>query len=101
MMVCSFLFFFFSVMYFNCLFFFCQAEDGIRVGTVTGVQTCALPIWFCFQTRMVRLPALTHPLLPALRQNPHCPSSRTTPSVRTMCWTYIFSMFRNCPGRTA
>src|SRR5438309_7768389 len=25
------------------LFFF-QAEDGIRVGTVTGVQTCALPI---------------------------------------------------------
>src|SRR5689334_24615317 len=25
------------------LFFF-QAEDGIRDGTVTGVQTCALPI---------------------------------------------------------
>src|SRR5689334_20126173 len=25
------------------LFFF-QAEDGIRGGTVTGVQTCALPI---------------------------------------------------------
>src|SRR5689334_24741024 len=25
-------------------FFFFQAEDGIRVGTVTGVQTCALPI---------------------------------------------------------
>src|SRR5689334_4697402 len=24
--------------------FFYQAEDGIRVGTVTGVQTCALPI---------------------------------------------------------
>src|SRR5689334_8837946 len=24
--------------------FFFQAEDGIRVGTVTGVQTCALPI---------------------------------------------------------
>src|SRR5690625_7806829 len=27
-----------------CLFFF-QAEDGIRDGHVTGVQTCALPIW--------------------------------------------------------
>src|SRR5438309_6191134 len=27
------------------LFFFFQAEDGIRDGTVTGVQTCALPIW--------------------------------------------------------
>src|SRR5690625_7879498 len=26
-----------------CLFFF-QAEDGIRDGHVTGVQTCALPI---------------------------------------------------------
>src|SRR5438309_11148174 len=27
----------------RCKFFF-QAEDGIRGGTVTGVQTCALPI---------------------------------------------------------
>src|SRR6516164_4427423 len=26
------------------LCFFFQAEDGIRDGTVTGVQTCALPI---------------------------------------------------------
>src|SRR5690348_18096128 len=26
------------------LFFFFQAEDGIRDGRVTGVQTCALPI---------------------------------------------------------
>src|SRR5207245_7570539 len=30
----------FSVM----TFFFFQAEDGIRDATVTGVQTCALPI---------------------------------------------------------
>src|SRR2546430_4707972 len=27
------------------LVFFFQAEDGIRDLTVTGVQTCALPIW--------------------------------------------------------
>src|SRR5256886_3349886 len=27
-----------------CIFFFFQAEDGIRFLTVTGVQTCALPI---------------------------------------------------------
>src|SRR3989337_2034899 len=27
----------------RCVFFF-QAEDGIRDATVTGVQTCALPI---------------------------------------------------------
>src|SRR5690625_6606857 len=28
----------------DCILFF-QAEDGIRDGHVTGVQTCALPIW--------------------------------------------------------
>src|SRR5690606_7802725 len=27
------------------MFFFFQAEDGIRAFHVTGVQTCALPIW--------------------------------------------------------
>src|SRR5258708_18704422 len=27
------------------MFFFFQAEDGIRDDLVTGVQTCALPIW--------------------------------------------------------
>src|SRR2546427_4259180 len=31
---------------FRLVFFFFQAEDGIRDLTVTGVQTCALPI-FC------------------------------------------------------
>src|SRR5690349_24700152 len=31
-------------MYARCIFFFFQAEDGIRDLYVTGVQTCALPI---------------------------------------------------------
>src|SRR5689334_23917247 len=31
-------------LWFFFFFFFFQAEDGIRDGTVTGVQTCALPI---------------------------------------------------------
>src|SRR5690606_40747262 len=31
--------------YENNFIFFFQAEDGIRVFHVTGVQTCALPIW--------------------------------------------------------
>src|SRR6478736_9724988 len=35
----------------RCFFF--QAEDGIRVLTVTGVQTCALPIWFLPAARTV------------------------------------------------
>src|SRR5438876_2398374 len=30
------------------MFFFFQAEDGIRDGRVTGVQTCALPIFSGF-----------------------------------------------------
>src|SRR5687768_18230638 len=32
-------------MLFFFFFFFFQAEDGIRDVAVTGVQTCALPIW--------------------------------------------------------
>src|SRR2546430_5457767 len=46
------------------LFFFFQAEDGIRDLTVTGVQTCALPIC-CVQpiscgTRRARAVAEAH-----------------------------------------
>src|SRR6266498_4477271 len=33
-----------TIFYVLCLFFFFQAEDGIRDADVTGVQTCALPI---------------------------------------------------------
>src|SRR5690349_23197911 len=40
--VCFFFFFIFSSFFF---FFFFQAEDGIRDLYVTGVQTCALPIY--------------------------------------------------------
>src|SRR2546427_1401624 len=35
---------FLLVLAFSSIFFFFQAEDGIRDLTVTGVQTCALPI---------------------------------------------------------
>src|SRR3989475_4462963 len=35
-----------SYVYLFVFFFFFQAEDGIRDLTVTGVQTCALPIWW-------------------------------------------------------
>src|SRR2546430_17514874 len=34
-------------------FFFFQAEDGIRDLTVTGVQTCALPI-FPYEVKTIR-----------------------------------------------
>src|SRR2546427_7799364 len=35
-------------------FFFFQAEDGIRDLTVTGVQTCALPISFASASALAR-----------------------------------------------
>src|SRR5205085_9422650 len=38
-------FLFFICFYIFFFFFFFQAEDGIRDLTVTGVQTCALPIF--------------------------------------------------------
>src|SRR5438094_9681391 len=37
------------------MFFFFQAEDGIRDRTVTGVQTCALPICLLGITRCLAL----------------------------------------------
>src|SRR3989441_7303132 len=33
------------IIFVHIFFFFFQAEDGIRDKLVTGVQTCALPIW--------------------------------------------------------
>src|SRR5260370_8747696 len=36
----------------SCFFF--QAEDGIRDSSVTGVQTCALPIWKEFELELMR-----------------------------------------------
>src|SRR5689334_23462648 len=52
---------------YNDLFFFVQAEDGILDGTVTGVQTCALPI--CSGPRSWRQPASNSPAVsaPAMR----------------------------------
>src|SRR5207248_7005669 len=41
---------------YGCGGFFVQAEDGIRDRTVTGVQTCALPISW----RWLRSPTLTN-----------------------------------------
>jgi len=42
------------VLYVIYLFFFFQAEDGIRDTSVTGVQTCALPI-FCDESIFIRV----------------------------------------------
>src|SRR5688572_33434880 len=49
----------YMVLYFVFFFFF-QAEDGIRDLTVTGVQTCALPISSARCRRRWRLPNGDH-----------------------------------------
>src|SRR5690606_40097426 len=43
--ICIYLFIYSTVIKSFYFFFFFQAEDGIRDFHVTGVQTCALPIW--------------------------------------------------------
>src|SRR3712207_6124283 len=43
----------------ECFFFFFQAEDGIRDIGVTGVQTCALPIYTVIVTLSVVVISLT------------------------------------------
>src|SRR5207237_2221883 len=48
----------------NQVFFF-QAEDGIRYSSVTGVQTCALPIFKLKLTERYAKDCLLSPALPA------------------------------------
>src|SRR5690606_39540536 len=53
-----------------CLFFF-QAEDGIRDFHVTGVQTCALPIFRAKRTvcvTLLPLPGSDRPLCPEVSE---------------------------------
>src|SRR4030066_2147881 len=49
-------------------FFFFQAEDGIRDSSVTGVQTCALPIWAFSDEVLRRLRWMNDTLGPILGQ---------------------------------
>src|SRR2546430_2274215 len=52
---------------YRALVFFFQAEDGIRDLTVTGVQTCALPISQCRAGRPAHRAHAAGPLAPAPR----------------------------------
>src|SRR2546422_4068131 len=65
------------------MFFFFQAEDGIRDVAVTGVQTCALPISLSSE-KMCLTPffhvfslLITHSMKPAIRSR--SPLSRLPP----------------------
>src|SRR5689334_24654283 len=76
---CTFILFFFGLIVF--FFFFFQAEDGIRDGTVTGVQTCALPISLRPRWHRHRAPRRPRrqarpPHRPRCAQPPHRPALR-------------------------
>src|SRR5208337_227300 len=63
-----FFFFFFSLFFFFFFFFFFfQAEDGIRDTSVTGVQTCALPILIAGLAVANFFPAFAERLTSAIR----------------------------------
>src|SRR2546430_7125620 len=64
------------------LIFFFQAEDGIRDLTVTGVQTCALPIFCrCLSCRHARVKA-AHRATPRPTHVSHCKWSAFRPAMR-------------------
>src|SRR5699024_11799102 len=68
-----------------CVFFFFQAEDGIRDRNVTGVQTCALPIWFIFITK----PG-------AARKYLSCSNALSgSRYVTRICWNFYTFVFRS------
>src|SRR5688572_33245007 len=62
-------------------FFFFQAEDGIRDLTVTGVQTCALPILICSKrSRPCRRCSAPSPSPTACRPRRCKPSASRSPA---------------------
>src|SRR2546430_10605677 len=77
------------------LFFF-QAEDGIRDLTVTGVQTCALPI-FCWPSSPARASVTSTREVPGSSPKPESvqPQVKTSRTGRSMM-TYCPS--QNWPG---
>src|SRR2546429_1274461 len=61
---------------YTLIFFFFQAEDGIRDVAVTGVQTCALPI------STIRLGDVSRQVVGVLPANFHFPSESVLRSFR-------------------
>src|SRR5229473_3786062 len=57
---------------FNFVFFFFQAEDGIRDKLVTGVQTCALPISSAPNRARSKRASMTAIISIAQQASPNC-----------------------------
>src|SRR2546430_1929274 len=69
----------------SVLVFFFQAEDGIRDLTVTGVQTCALPIWTDSPTPTLIAGALSFAAVSAFGRYHSC---GFTAAGVAYCWGY-------------
>src|SRR5205823_9231880 len=67
--------------------FFFQAEDGIRDKLVTGVQTCALPIWMCPRNVCICLRAGLISNCPAYLRR--CWPRKSKPSSIEVRWVFI------------
>src|SRR2546430_2270844 len=91
---------------FTYVFFFFQAEDGIRDLTVTGVQTCALPISDKFLPQSVPAFAATEIMTLLRKKYPdyaykEAALNPTNPRNRAVEWeTDIVNTFRNDPARS-
>src|SRR2546421_6455125 len=70
---------------FGIFFFFFQAEDGIRDLIVTGVQTCALPIW------KPRGGGVYSSLVPDLHFPCHSLALSTNGFIRSICGIRVFT----------
>src|SRR6266536_3852023 len=71
--------------FFIFLFFFFQAEDGIRDPLVTGVQTCALPIYVLLDQGRVALD-------PKKRKEIYDQAQRLMIEKATQIWTFAPDM---------
>src|SRR2546429_2701599 len=79
-------------------YFFFQAEDGIRDVAVTGVQTCALPIYQGDRCESVRLPGQFlqfQPLIRDCQNQRESRPNRSEPAVRV----FVPRQKREEPGR--
>src|SRR5882762_445754 len=103
-------------MSFILFFFFFQAEDGIRDSSVTGVQTCALPISTAsvlsqFRPlsrppadviRFIQIPSIRAPLGPRDRTDGSCGSAGWRSDCAKCLWRNLLPI-RQCaagPSRT-
>src|SRR2546430_2808028 len=80
-----------STVYVFVFFFFFQAEDGIRDLTVTGVQTCALPIFSSASRCVQSFSRVSCLSLLALARSPIWPAKVSSAFLCSWTMLYLYS----------